>query len=749
MISKRIASRKDGKSSARKALRYGEGLKLDKNGQRLDKSHRTRLGNFGLVEDGVYAGHSPEEMERLIGIAAIEMQSTCDLNTRVSQDNKIAHFVVSYRQTKPSEAVLLDTENSILAELKLRDNHFATFLHNDNGYWHLHIIASRIEKYSPHRGNPLWQDRTIRDRVCLEIEIRHHLEHDNGMHFIDETGRLVKLEKSERGKGQNTKRAISDKAKATEKYSGASSFQAWCQDMRIGDRFKDAKNWQELHYLAHAYDCTIKSKGAGFILMPNHGTGSIQLSKVGLKNLAAKYGEFIPPTELGQQSRQLGYEPVPIHGKDSGHYQAWKAAKTEFSPYRTSRINDLREVQKRIRQDLHGAHKAEIAHIRTNLRGADQATALSIAKMKQVIEKSALGETLEKDRKALRQELSLQGPGNTYREYLVKEAAKGDDGALVLARRYGTDETTLVSLQSESLKLKNIAAITGKSYRDVPRLKFGHQIHHNGTVVFDLGLGKTITDSAQSKKIHLNETAARDADSIAVALRFAASKFGPTLTLTGSDEFKRLAVETAARTGIKVQFTEPALQSYHKELLGSIYQAHQQTKEKYNVTRFRPESDIRIPPPHRRDRLHEMSELTLASESQSTEMLLPKDVSDRLAKQHEKIGNDPRLRRAGSAGSDTTIIQVEKKIDHPISASEWMLMQDKTVAREYQFADPSIAFEVLYIASDGVVLDHGRALVLYPPQSDLNVQVGQKVNISRRGVMFVSTEKASLTERGR
>lgn len=47
------------------------------------------------------------------------MQATCDLNTRIGADKKLAHFVVSYNQDKPSEAVLRDTEDSMLAVMKL------------------------------------------------------------------------------------------------------------------------------------------------------------------------------------------------------------------------------------------------------------------------------------------------------------------------------------------------------------------------------------------------------------------------------------------------------------------------------------------------------------------------------------------------------------------------------------------------------------------------------------------------------
>lgn len=85
---------------------------------------------FHARNDGVYVGL---DMAEMIGLAATEMQANCDMNTRVGEDKKLAHFVISFNQDRPSEAVLRDTEDSMLSTIKLDKNHFATFLHNDNG----------------------------------------------------------------------------------------------------------------------------------------------------------------------------------------------------------------------------------------------------------------------------------------------------------------------------------------------------------------------------------------------------------------------------------------------------------------------------------------------------------------------------------------------------------------------------------------------------------------------------------------
>ena len=147
MISKRILERKDGKSSALDALKYGAGVKIDRaTGKYLDKSHRTRFGGFGLIEDGVYLDPDIQTMISMVELAGIEMQANCNLNSKVEIKNKIAHFVYSFDQFKPGEGVLRDTEDSTLSALDLLENHFTTFLHDENGHWHLHIFASRIEK---------------------------------------------------------------------------------------------------------------------------------------------------------------------------------------------------------------------------------------------------------------------------------------------------------------------------------------------------------------------------------------------------------------------------------------------------------------------------------------------------------------------------------------------------------------------------------------------------------------------------
>lgn len=631
MISKRIASRADGKSSALDALKYGSGLKIDrKTGEYLDKSHRTRIGGFGLVENGVYVNQDTAVMLEIIDLAALEMQATCDLNTKVSQENIIAHFIFSFDQNRPSEAVLRDTEDTTIAALKLHKNHFATFLHDDNGHWHLHIFASRITNDEFHRGNSLWRDRSVRDHVCREIEIRHQLKRDNGLHEIVASGQIVEIPlKERRAKREREKSgsSVSDNARKFETHVGENSFQSWCVEIRIGDRLKHSNSWRELHDAASAYNCLIKQKGAGYVICPVEGKGGIQLSALGLKNLQSKFGKF-ESANLG--AVQENDKPVQEYRSEPSKpamflFEPWCAAYSSHKAVKSAVLSEFRKSNSAKRLDLRGLHKIELAEIRSTISGIERVTTISIAKMRHAVALAEFAETTRNERSAIYKKFEATTPGRTFRAYLTQQAQAGDEGALALVRQYGVDEATSISCQSEAMRFNMVASLSGFEDRPMSRLKIKHQVESNGTVVFDLGKGRIVTDSAIAKQIQLNFTAANDPIAVETSLRFAVSRFGNPLTLTGTAEFQRQAVETAVRNGLFIKFVDPTLEQYRKEFFANSFNSNT-VKDKQNVEHTQKYSDQRKPSPHSRDRLHRVPELNLDSESARHQMLLQSNV---------------------------------------------------------------------------------------------------------------------------
>ena len=652
MIQKEPTSRKDKKSSAKDSLRYGEGVGVDhETGEIIDKSLRTRLGGFGLVENGVYQDLPRDEMLQIIDLAAAEMQVNCNLNTRVESDKKIMHRIFSWDQYKPTEAVLRDTEDSALATLKLDKNHFATFLHNDNGHWHLHLFASRIDKVK-HSGNSLWMSHQKLDKVCREVEIRHGLKRDAGMHDVDEHGNIIaipfaELRERRLEKQANGSKSISDKAQAIETYSGEKSFQTWANEIRIGDRLKHAKSWQELHATAAAYNLEIKAKGAGFTVSPIGQKGGIQLSKLGVKNLPARFGVFesaiATPTSKIVPITQ--YQPGPNKSADA-LYAKFKEEKLNHKSVKIASNNTFNDQVKNDRQTLKQAQRKELVLIRSNTKGADRFAAVSVAKMAHVVANANLIDAQREERARLYQELSDQSPGATFREFIVKYAEAGSDEALVLARKYAAEKSTKILFEREELALQIVGKVSGNEYRAAPRLPLMHRVTWLGSVVYDLGHGYKITDKISPNQIQLNDLASCDPESIETSLRFAAAKFGGTLTLTGSRDFQLLAVQTSVSKGLGVKFADPALEQYRLILL-------EQQKEQRHATRTIRNDNRNILPAHHRDRLRQLSELNVAGienlkdvDTKQSTVLLSENVRDDVGWQGDNA--DHRLRRYGS-----------------------------------------------------------------------------------------------------
>jgi hypothetical protein len=771
MISKRIKGRKDGKSSARAALRYGEGLTPDrKTGQFLDKSHRTRFANFGIIDDGVCVDRDVHEMARIIELAAIEMQATCDLNTKVGAENKLAHFVVSFNQDKPSEAVLRDTEDSMLAVMKLDKNHFVSFLHNDNGYWHLHLFASRIEKGKPHRGNSLWHDQINRDMVCREIEIRHGLRRDHGLHEIDSAGQIVEVPRTERQSRRESKSMeISDRARKTEIYSGEKSFQTWCANIRIGDRLMHAKSWQDLHAAAAAYNCEIKPRGAGFVVCPMGEKGGIPLSKVGLKNLPAKFGAF-QPAEPGKAAEATAtYNPEPT--KPAGAlYQQWKKVRDEFRGVKTNRLNELRNTHATARAELRKRQREVMAAISSTATGQERTVAVSIAKLKHAATLTELAANHAAERQQVRRQLAESGPGTTFRDYLVKQAAIGNDAALALARKYGADEAIDVSRKREAEQLKVVAAAAGLHDRPAPRLNFSHRVERNGTVIFDLGRGRQVIDSALSKQIQLNDAAALDPASVETSLRFAAAKFGNKLVLSGPVEFQKLAVETVVKKGLGIKFVDPALDAYREKLEAERKtpkfiqpgKAHTtERKYEHNESRYRSQPPRKIPPAHLRDRLHYLSDGDVVLNTSRDVLPLWQDVLGRVEQPRQEKPGHRMQRAAAGAGrgsgsglnpspsesgkpavqpqNEDTLQEHAQRLVHEAKKKTYAAIVEAVKQRGgtvYEIKDGVPYFGTVQLSPDGrfAIQDQGRGAVAIHDLSNLEGQYesGQKCEIQYR-----------------
>ncbi|WP_179197484.1 relaxase/mobilization nuclease domain-containing protein [Caballeronia sordidicola] len=558
-------------------LRYGEGLKPDVNGEYLDKSHRTRISNFGLVDDNILIDADMFERQRVIALCSMEMQANCDLNQRVEEGNKIAHFMISFGQERPGDKVLDDIENSMMAELKLSDNHRVSFLHNDNGHWHMHIAASRIGAEPSHKCNDLWRERIKRDYVCREMELKHGLRRDKGYHYIAHNGEILLDSERKRGGALGP----GDRAQSMERHSGLLSFQGWCADSGMAERLKRADSWADLHQIAGDFDCRIAARGSGFVVINRQDAGqAAKLSQIGVKTVTARLGDFKPPEAISHARTR--YSPEPIvreHGERKpalrGTHEQWRQyqkAREDWRGVKADRLKSHAQSVGERRQELRSHFRGQRQAITADrgLERPEKEQRRSMLAMQLVQEELKQRDQFKAERQALHANIQATDLGKTFRAYLLKQVEAGDERALESARQYAEAEATDLSRKQEEERRRAAGTISSS---DQNRIRAHHAVlnlkctaHLNGSVDYDLGGGRVLTDTAHGQ-IKLSAPAVIDAEAVEAGLMLAQKRFGSELQLSGSDEFKRFAVETAVQRDVRVTFLNAEMEAYRQQLV--------------------------------------------------------------------------------------------------------------------------------------------------------------------------------------
>lgn len=249
-----------------------------------------------------------------------------------------------------------------------------------------------------------------------------------------------------------------------------------------------------------------------------------------------------PHNELWSGYQQWKREAVPQRRADAiaairdERRAALSAAAQRFNVER-GRIEEKRGLTIGEKQRLIDIAKAERAHA--------QKIARDVAKAREEAERKAWqarGDELYK-----RYLAELAQDGGVLAERALAELRKKQPD---IADKEAAGEFIRASQPHELQEAETIA-------RD-----FGYRVDNRGHVTYQIGGQDALKDEGARVRI----LQSRDVDVIEEGLLLARAKFGERVTLNGTDEFKRQAVAVAVEKGIRVQFTDPALQRLKSEL---------------------------------------------------------------------------------------------------------------------------------------------------------------------------------------
>lgn len=263
--------------------------------------------------------------------------------------------------------------------------------------------------------------------------------------------------------------------------------------------------------------------------------------------------------------------PLPMAVRRAGGKRTWraegKAASTVAGYFlRRHEENQIGPAQRRalwrVDQQFHETRRALFADERFSRQEKQQLLAvLAFERMKarQRIEESTLAQPPEEDRsmgsKEIRALLSANDDAPENSISGGRSSAPARERMQRLMERMKQDVST--EKQRERARELSAADLYTK------RARFSQNVHYldkqsDKTLFVDTGKAITLRREAMSES------------AVKVALELAKERFGSTLTIKGSEEFKRLVVETVAKNGLDVHFTDKGMNQLLSERRAEI-----------------------------------------------------------------------------------------------------------------------------------------------------------------------------------
>lgn len=282
------------------------------------------------------------------------------------------------------------------------------------------------------------------------------------------------------------------------------------------------------------------------------------------------------PILSGTYARQIGskvVKPRPMKAAPSKLWREFKAELQAGKPGVSNRIKLFNEGAKVRRTALFKKLNAEQNAALDGLTGHDRKVARSLQKLRMATAKAEFKAMLEDERSSIQPtqanawRIFLQTRAQVGSEEALAELRKLDDSARAAQPTGPSFTGTIILDDSEEKKRRRH---TGDSAAVVELLRaITPVVSKNSDITYQLRGQSILRDEGR----HLAVLDENSEDAIVAGLLLAREKFGSNLTLTGSADFQRRAVEVAVANGISVKFTDPQLEAMRLQLVSEKRQA--------------------------------------------------------------------------------------------------------------------------------------------------------------------------------
>jgi hypothetical protein len=579
MLAPISGSRRDGKSSFRTLTRY------------LTEGVDPVTGE--IVERGA---HVLSDNLLSLETAVAEMRSVAFENPRVT--DPVYHYQLCWRPgERPSQAQWEEAARKTITDLGFKEHQFLVVAHDDREHFHVHVLINRIHPETYRAHYPGFSKREL-DKSLREIEHAQGWKPSPGLYRWDaQLGHAVKNSREDMT-AYRERAGVGRVAQKMEHFQDAESLEAYAKGTpakELRDLLrKGGQNWQDVHVLLRNHGLELeKAERGGYTVRAINSELRVKASSAFRDNFSGRenrahlekqLGKWEPPNRYAQvRTAEETYQPQPKRDERRSERRAERAAdrarlKGEYRQYRTETGKSMARLRQRASEELRklgAAHRAKRAEVKTlNVGFIEKRAIRSVLAAEAVRDRAAAKLRLDKERSACK-------PKN-YRDWVTERAARGDCAAISQLRGFLYQDRRLVQdrgIRAGEVSIQGAGAGDWREWSDtfdVTEALRRRQLlsdlqtlrssveQRTGHVRYLINGKTALWDEGQ--KIYLLDQ--REATLVA-GLEMAVQKFGMRIDVTGTDEQKKQIALTAAKHGLRVEFTDQRMQQHYQDVLNN------------------------------------------------------------------------------------------------------------------------------------------------------------------------------------
>ncbi|HIE1643061.1 TPA: TraI/MobA(P) family conjugative relaxase [Pseudomonas aeruginosa] len=532
--------------------------------------------------------------------AAILIQATQAANTR-SKAEKTYHLVYSFPPGEQPDLETLHTiEDELCEAIGLGDHQRVSAVHIDTDNLHVHVAINKVHPTGLQNIEPYYDQFRLME-ACERLEVEHGLQRTfhgleakqrnqnrdiellpaktpeqrdslfrehlrnaydlsiseppeaktlNGLRKLSDT----RLQKQSADKAEPVR--IGAKVASVEAQSGIETLTGYAT-RELAPTMRQATSWQELHDAAAEHGLEVRQRGAGLVIgEPDLGIWA-KASNVGrdlsMKALTDRLGPFQPSErQTGAKANRKRYEPRPRRPDNpttAGLFNQYQRERQAAILARRQGLDQIKRESAAFNAQVRQWSQTE--RMLLKVAGKGPTKRLMYGTIKQQADASRQKNRQSAD--ARRQALFKQTTMPTWADWLTQQAERGNAEALAVLR--DREERTrrwngelLTADRADKAKAVVLDKLKPKARKD-------------GTMAYSTIDGGMVID----RKTHVQAQKATTGAAL-VALELASKRFeGQALIVEGTDEFRLEVAQLAGMHGLKVTFTDPAMEQMRRE----------------------------------------------------------------------------------------------------------------------------------------------------------------------------------------